>query len=47
VCSDPLDHSSKYQGTCRRVVERVGLGYGTRLSDYIAPDHPRGHMPVL
>jgi hypothetical protein len=23
------------------VVERAGLGYGTMLSDYTAPDHPQ------
>jgi hypothetical protein len=38
---DPQGYSSKYQDTGRRVVERAGLGYRTKLSGYIAPDHPR------
>jgi hypothetical protein len=44
---NPQDYSSKYKGTCHRVVDRAGLGYGTELSGYTAPDHPRGQVPVL
>jgi hypothetical protein len=29
------------------VVERAGLGYGTKLSGYTAPDHPRERAPIL
>jgi hypothetical protein len=25
----------------------AGLGYGTRLSSYTAPDHPRKQAPIL
>jgi hypothetical protein len=47
VCPDPLDHSSKYLDARRRVVERAGLGYGTMLSSYTAPDHPRRRVSIL
>jgi hypothetical protein len=40
MCSDPLNHISRYWDTHCRVVDRVGLRYGTRLSDFTAPDHP-------
>jgi hypothetical protein len=29
------------------VVERAGLGYGTKLNGYTALDHPRRQVPVL
>jgi hypothetical protein len=47
VCPDPLNHSSKYQDTHRRVVEHASLGYGTRLSGYMALDHPRRRVSIL
>jgi hypothetical protein len=43
----PLDHSSKYKDTHRRVVERAGLRYETRLSGYTAPDHPWRRVSIL
>jgi hypothetical protein len=43
----PLNHSSRYYDTHRRMVERAGLGYGTRLSGYTTLDHPRGRVSVL
>jgi hypothetical protein len=45
--SDPQDYSSKYWGARHRVMECAGFGYGTRLSGYIAPDHPMERAPVL
>jgi hypothetical protein len=47
VCPDPVDHGSKYQDTRLRVVERVGSRYGTKLSGYMAPDHPKRQVSVL
>jgi hypothetical protein len=44
---DPQDYSSKYYGTRHRVVERAGLGYGTKLNGYTAPDHPMERVPIL
>jgi hypothetical protein len=44
---NPQDYSSKYQGTRYRVVECAGLGYGTRLSGYTAPDLSMERAPVL
>jgi hypothetical protein len=44
---DLHDYSSKYLGTHHRVVERVGLGYGTKLNGYTALDHPRRQVPIL
>jgi hypothetical protein len=43
----PLGHGSRYYDSRRRVVERVGLRYGTRLSGYMAPDHPRRQVPIF
>jgi hypothetical protein len=44
---DPQIYSSKYKGARPRAVEHAGLGYGTKLSGYIAPDHPRERAPIL
>jgi hypothetical protein len=40
VCLDPLNHSSRWWDTHCKVVEHVGLRYGTRLSGFTASDHP-------
>jgi hypothetical protein len=47
VCLDPLDGGSRYLDTCRRAVECVGPRYGTRLSGYMAPNHPRRPVSFL
>ena len=41
-CPDLRAPSLRYYGTRPREVEHAGLGYGTRLSGYTAPDLPGG-----
>ena len=45
--SGPPGPSLRYYGTRPREVEHSCLGYGTRLSSYMAPDLPKGEYASL